>query len=371
MRVLNLLTSGEIGGIERLCLDIGHYSDYENGFCFFTHGGVILEQMKADGLVVHDLTALGGKFSFKKLKQFKKIAADYDVITVHHDDPYLKLYALLAKPLGKKTVTVIHSCFDGTAIQGFGKGKAALFKAIFQHSLTASDALVFVSRAGVDSYRRVFRFPESKVRIVYNGIRPAILQNGKDNQPKSAPPYRITYIGRLSQVKGVDLLLRAAKALSDRWPIRLHIVGDGAQRQELEELSRELGIDSLTCFHGQDLNIERYLQEASVFVYPSRCQEIFGISIVEAMSYGIPCVAANVGGIPEVIADARSGYLFARDDPQDLARKLEMVLHRLSDGTAAELVTAAKETAAGFSITNTISQMKDVYRQLLAEGDGA
>lgn len=367
MRVLNLLTSGSIGGIERLCLDIGHYSDFENGFVFLTHGGVILEQMKADGLTVYDLTGLGGKFSLKKLRQLKKIAAAYDIVTVHHGDPFLKLYFLLLKPLRKKMVTVVHSCFDGTGLEDFGKLKKTMYNGIFQSSISVSDALVFVSRAGMESYQRVFRFPESKVHIVYNGVRPGIIQRGKNNQPKTVPPYRITYIGRLSAVKGVDLLLRAAKTLSDRWPIQLHIVGDGAQRQELETLSRELGIDGLTCFHGQDLNIERYLQEASVFVYPSRCQEVFGISIVEAMSYGIPCVAADVGGIPEVIADTRSGYLFACDDPQDLVSKLEIVLSKLKNGKIDEMVSIAKETAVGFCITNTIFQMKEVYRKLLPE----
>lgn len=367
MRVLNLLTGGNIGGIERLCLDIGHYSDFDNGFAFLTHGGVILEQMKADDLTVYDLTDLGRKFSLKKLKQLRKIAACYDMITVHHGDPFLKLYALLLKPLKKKTVTAVHSCFDGTDMQGFGKLKKLVYKAIFQCSLSASDALVFVSRAGVESYQRVFRFPESKVRVVYNGIRPDILQRGKEHQPNTVPPYRVTFIGRLSHIKGVDLLLRAVKSLSDHWPIQLHIVGDGAERSALEALCQALGISDITFFHGQDLEIEGYLEKASVFVYPSRCQEIFGISIVEAMSYGIPCVAADVGGIPEVIADTQSGYLFTCDDPQDLAKKLEFVLCQLKSGKIDEMVAVAKETAARFCITNTISQMKEVYRELLPE----
>lgn len=364
MKVLNLLTGGNAGGIERLCLDIGNHADYENGFCFLTHGGVFLDQMKADGLAVYDLTGLGGKFSLKKLKQLCKIAADYDIITAHHPDPFLKIYFLLLRPLKKKMVTVVHSCFDGAETKNYGPCKKLLHKEIFQASLTVSNAIVFVSRAGMESYQQFFRFQKSKAEIIYNGIRPELIQRGKNHQLNLEKPYHLTFIGRLFPWKGVDLLLQAAKELAGKWPIQLHIVGDGTERASLEALSREFGIAEITQFHGQDFNIEKHLQKASVFVYPSRWQEIFGISLVEAMAFGVPCVAAKVGGIPEVIADGRTGYLFACDDADDLTEKLETVLYRLENGDICEMVSAAKEAAAEFCITNTISRLKELFSTL-------
>ena len=53
-------------------------------------------------------------------------------------------------------------------------------------------------------------------------------------------------------------------------------------------------------------DIGKYLKTADIFVYPSICEEVFGISLVEAMSYGVPCVANEVGGIPEILATSKS-----------------------------------------------------------------
>lgn len=364
MKVLNLLTAGNIGGIERLCLDIGHYSDYDNGFCFLTHDGPVLEQMRCDGLTVHDLTAMGRKFSLRKLRELVRIARDYDIITVHHGDPFLKFYFLLLKPLKKKMVTEVHSCFHKKTASGLGRAKLWIKDRIYQMAFSVSDQVVFVSKAGMDSYRRYFSVPETKCNIIYNGISTEKLTDGKEHVISDTAPYNITYVGRLSEIKGVDLLLKAARQLHEKWPIELNIVGDGADRNNLEALCDSLGIRDITHFHGSQMNVEQYLRKASVFVYPSRCQEVFGISIAEAMAYGIPCVAANVGGIPEVIEDGVSGYLFCSENVEDLAAKLERVLQNMGSIQSAQMSCAAKKKAAELSIEQTVANMKELYKSI-------
>lgn len=365
MRVLNLLTSGGIGGVERLCSDIGVYSDFENGFCFLTQGGVIYEQMRDAGLQTYDLSPLGRKFCMKKLLKLKRIAKDYDIITVHHTDPFLKLYFLLLKPLKKKMVTVVHSCHDGAATKQYGKCKKRIYDIVFQCSLSASDAVVFVSKAGMKSYQKAFSISEKKIHVIYNGIGTGKIEDGKNHNIVKSTPYHIAYIGRLSSIKGVDLLLKAVKRVSAKWPVQVHIVGDGPDRDKLEALSRQLTISEITCFHGQQLDIASYLKRVSIFVYPSRCQEIFGISIVEAMAYGVPCIASNVGGIPEIIEDGVSGYLFQSENVSDLASKLELVMEKIESDKIAALISEEKKTASKFSIHNTVLSLEKLYAQVL------
>ena len=364
MKVLNLLTAGGIGGIERLCLDIGRYSDFDNGFCFLTHDGPILEQMRSDGMTVHDLTAMGKKFSFRKVRELVKIARDYDIITVHHGDPFLKFYFLLLKPLRKKMVTEVHSCFHKKRASGLGRIKQWIRSMVYQMAFSVSDKAVFVSKAGMESYRSYFKIPESKCHIIYNGISTEKLVDGKDHVISDAAPYNITYIGRLSEIKGIDLLLKAACQLREKWPIELHIVGDGADRNKLENLCDSLEIRDITHFHGSQMDVAPYLRQASVFVYPSRCQEVFGISIVEAMAYGLPCVASNVGGIPEVIEDGVSGYLFRSEDVGDLADKLERVLQNMGSSQMNQMSCIAQKKAADFSIECTVAGMKELYESI-------
>lgn len=364
MKVLNLLTAGSIGGIERLCLDIGHYSDFDNGFCFLTHRGPVLEQMQQDGMTTYDLTALGRKFSLRKIKELTRIARDYDIITVHNGDPFLKLYFLLLAPLKKKMVTEVHSCFDKASDSELGRTKQWIKYLIYQMAFSVSDEVVFVSKSGMQSHRDYFQIPESKCNIIYNGISTEKLDEGKNHAISTDRPYNITYIGRLSEIKGVDLLLQAASLLSERWPIDVNIVGDGTDREHLENLCNSLQIKDITHFHGQKMDITPYLKQATVFVYPSRCQEVFGISIVEAMAYGIPCIASDVGGIPEVIEDGVSGYLFCSENVEDLTDKLERVLQNMGSLQIEQMSCAAKEKAATFSIECTVSNMKELYEDI-------
>lgn len=365
MKVLNLLTAGNIGGIERLCLDIGYHSNFDNGFCFLTHGGPVLEQMRLDAMSVYDLTDMGRKFSFRKIRELAKIAREYDIIAVHNGDPFLKLYFCLLTPLRKKMVTEVHSCFDKAKDSKLSWTKRWIKHVIYQTAFSVSDEVVFVSKAGKQSYRQFFKIPESKCNIIYNGISTEKLNDGKEHTVSLDKPYNITYIGRLSKIKGVDLLLQATTLLSKRWPIEVNIVGDGAERESLEKLCDRLQIREITHFHGQQMNIVPYLKRATVFVYPSRCQEVFGISIVEAMAYGVPCVASNVGGIPEVIDDGISGYLFRSEDFEDLANKIERVLQNVDSNQIEQMGYAERKKAQSFSIEHTVASMKELFEKII------
>ena len=87
------------------------------------------------------------------------------------------------------------------------------------------------------------------------------------------------------------------------------------------------------------------------------------------MAYGIPCVAADVGGIPEVIDDGVSGYLFRAEDVAHLAEKIESVLQTMGSEQVKQMSCEAQKKAAGFSIEHTVANMKKLYKKLM-ESDG-
>lgn len=367
MRVLNLLTSGEAGGIESLCRDIGLHSEFENGFCFLFGEGAIYGQMKDAGLKVHSLSGVGKKFGFKKNKALKKIAKDYDIIVVHHGDIFLKLHHwLLSKELKKKFVTVIHSCYEERYFFPGSKIKKIIGHWVFQAGLKISDSIIFVSNAGRESYEPIFKMDCKKIRIVYNGIGLDKIEAGKAAKVNRDKPYNLTYIGRLSHVKGVDLLIRAAARIRDEYPVKVSIIGDGGDRSRLESITSELGMNDIVTFYGRKTDVKPYLKNASIFVYPSTWQEVFGISLVEGMAYGRPCVANRVGGIPEIIEDGVSGYLTRDLSEEALADTLKKVIQDIEMGKIDIISKNAKDRANKFSIKSTVKQLKSEYEKILS-----
>ena len=357
MRVLHLLTSGHTGGIESLCRDIGVCSDFENGFCFFTDAGVICRQMEELGLSVYDLSGLGRKFSLRKLRSAMQIAREYDILLVHHDDPFLRCYYILLKLLtGKPAAMEMHSYYAQTQSSMV---KRVLEEWILRLSLLCSNSVISVSRAVERSYEKHLGSRKPHY-VVYNGVSQTLLEQGRGNLPRTTQPFQLTYVGRLSKGKSVDVLIRAGKILRRRFDIRLCIVGDGACREELECLCREEGMEDITVFHGQQPSPAPYLEQSTVFVYPSVCQEAFGISLLEAMAFGVPCVSNRVGGIPEVVSHGRSGLLCDGFTPEELAEKIQTLL----ESDMAAMSRCARETAERFTIQNTVQNLKAVLQRI-------
>lgn len=366
MKVLNILTAGNAGGIESLCRDIGLYSPFQNGFCFLFNDGVIYNEMKNLGLQTYCLKNTGkSKVSLSKIKLLKKIAREYDIIVVHHGDIFLKFYHwILSKILDKKFVTVVHSCYEERYFFPGSKLKKVFGHMVFQAGLNISDLIVFVSNAGLESYKSVFKFEDTKAKIVYNGIGLDKIVSGEKAVVNYKTPYNLTYIGRLSSVKGIDLLLYAAAKISFKYPICVSIIGAGDDLDRLKQITKEINMEDKVTFYGAKTDVKPYLNEASIFVYPSIWQEVFGISLVEAMAFGRPCIANRVGGIAEIIQDGVSGYLTDSPTSDALANTLERVIKDIKDGTVQTISENAKQRAKVFSIQNTVLRLKQLYEEL-------
>ena len=118
-------------------------------------------------------------------------------------------------------------------------------------------------------------------------------------------------------------------------------------------------------FLGTQRDIGNYLQKTDLFVYPSVCEEVFGISIVEAMSYGVPCVANRVGGIPEIIDDGVNGFITKEKTGKGVCDAIGRFLVGYNSGIVEPMKAACERTAEKFSIQTTIEQLKSTYEALL------
>lgn len=365
MKVMNLLTEGGIGGIEVLCKDIGSLAKYENVFCFMSGEGPIYEQMIEMG--INAISLVGGcKLSIRKIKGLKKLAESCDVIIAHHGDPYLDIYFCCLKLLypHKRYARAMHSCFSGKSDDD-GNVKYFIRKLLRKKAIDCSDACIFVSEAGRQSYLKVFRNVSHKPSyVIYNGIGMEKLEQGRKNIPKRNKPIHILYVGRLNKGKGISLLLDAVAVLKKEYNINLTVVGDGPERENLHRQAEKLNLFDNIFFIGQKIDIVPYLKNGDIFVYPSVWEEVFGIAIVEAMAFGLICIANRVGGIPEIIQDGVNGFLTSEKSREGIVDALKKAIN-IGEEEEASMRSAAKETAERLSIITTVSNMTDVLEKIV------
>lgn len=173
-------------------------------------------------------------------------------------------------------------------------------------------------------------------------------------------PFRIIYVGRLVQAKGVDVLLRAVAKLD--FPFVLDIVGDGPVRGELEQLTADLGITSHVCFHGwqpHEATTAFYL-DADVMVHPGRWPEPQGITVLEAAALGVPLIVSDIGGPVWTLQNA--ALWFKPDDHIDLRDKLTKL--QQEPHLALELMAAGKKQAQKFDQSHVIRALLEVYEDV-------
>lgn len=132
-------------------------------------------------------------------------------------------------------------------------------------------------------------------------------------------PYAL-YLGRLSAEKGVDLLLQA---MAGQPTLQLKVAGTGPQQQSLRSEAQQRGLGQIEFLGHQTGEAKwRLLQQATVTVVPSKWYENFPIAVLESLAAGTPVLASNLGSLPFVVEDNRSGLLFRPDDSHDLQQKL-------------------------------------------------
>jgi phosphatidylinositol alpha-1,6-mannosyltransferase len=193
----------------------------------------------------------------------------------------------------------------------------------------------------------------------------------------AARPTVLTVARLVDRYKGHDVLARALVEVRREVPdVEWIVIGEGPLREELEHLTKALGIADSVRFLGavNDAERDEWLRRASVFAMPSRLPgpgrggEGFGIAFLEAAAYGRPVLAGNVGGALDAVADGETGLLVDPEDPAAVAGALVRLLG--DPGLAAEMGAAGARRARGFSWPAIIARVEELLLATLA-GRGA
>jgi len=171
-------------------------------------------------------------------------------------------------------------------------------------------------------------------------------------------------MGRIERKKGIHDLIEAGKLLADKFRFKIILCGEGNISLWQEECSNK-GLIDVIQFRGWVSGEEKelLLRETDIYVLPSYSEGL-PMSILEAMSYGIPVISTPVGGVPEVVIDGINGFLVDPGDVHGLADKLEQLISdyrlRMKMG-----ITGRQFAQEKFDISNNIKQLMNIYARLL------
>ena len=220
------------------------------------------------------------------------------------------------------------------------------------NSVKNMDYLVCVSEELKEYYTK---YLDKKVLYIPNSV---------DNMPTKLSKLdtnNIVSVGKLTKEKGFDDLLRLFKKISTKYPSwKLNIVGDGLEKSDLLQLSKELKLGDKVVFHGyQDKEyIDDIMHNSSIYVMTS-LSESFGLSLIEAMSYGIPCVSYSTAqGANEIIEDGKNGFIINDRDEQTMIEKIIELIK--DEKLRSKLGRAARKTAKEY--TSNINE--EAWRKL-------
>lgn len=325
-----------------------------------------------DGLRVHRLGTVGNGrnwlaslvFTVRCAWWLVRRAADYDVVHAHQARSPAHA-AVLAKLFTAKPVVVKVTCGGkrGDLADLSGSVTGALRRLLLRNA----DRIVVLSDESFEEALQIGVAAERVLRV----------KNGVDTEhfaPSSGPSKQdsptVVYVGRLVPEKGIDVLLRAWRRVIDTPQsagYRLVLVGDGTQRQALEQLAQELGIAHRVQFVGGKHDVRRFLQQAHAFVLSSRFEGLPN-ALLEAMACGLPVVATEAGGVPDLVADGITGLLAPPEDVGALASALGRIV---SDaGLRERLGKAARQLVVReYSLNAVARDYEALYRALLAKPD--
>lgn len=291
-------------------------------------------------------------------------SAGLDLLHVHYAIPHASA-AVMAKFILRENgimipiITTLH----GTDITLVGKDKS--FEPVVSFALNSSDAVSAVSDSlRQDTYR--FFHVKKDIHVIPNFIDfTRFSKQPKEHFKKAiaqAGEKIVVHTSNFRKVKRVDDVVKVFAKVVAQLPAKLLLVGDGPERQNIEQLCRELNIQESVIFLGKQDSVEEILSVCDLFLLPSET-ESFGLAALEAMACEVPVVSSNTGGIPELNLDGITGFLCDIGDIDTMAEKSLYVLS--DDARLKQFKMQAKQQALRFDIDQIVPMYENLYNEVL------
>lgn len=361
MKTLQLVPAMEQGGVERGVVEVNRVlvcAGWEN--VVVSAGGRLLAEIEKDGgrSVLCDVKSKNPLTYFSRAARLRKIllVEKPDAVCAHSRVPAW-LFKWANRGLGIPWITFAHGANSVSA---------------YSKVMTAGDLTVTPSRYIADYLKAAYGIAEEKLRVIPRAIDGELFDVDRLDQEFLATKrvewgteghFVVMGVGRITQLKGYDVLIRAVAKLPERF--KLVLVGEAeALRKDVEESLRalvaELGLGSRVVFAGNQQKVAECLALADCVVSSNvRKPEAFGRSMAEALAMGKPVVARAFGGALDVVRDGTDGVLVA--ESADYAAAFAAAIEKVSNMTFGDLRAEALER---FSFGKMAEQSLSVYKEV-------
>lgn len=281
---------------------------------FFDLHTAITERIENRGIKIKYLGKKRG-FDPSIISKMRKIIKAYqpDVIHTHR---YVLPYAFLAS-MGFKAKRV-HTVHNVAQKEQTKVGKN-INRVLFRYFNVIPVAL---SKEIQRTIQEVYGLPDNRIPVVFNGIDLSRCIVKESYARKDT--FTVLHIGRFMDVKNHELLLRSfARFKGQHSDARLQLLGDGELKENMMQLAGQLNITDAVEFAGLQSNVYPWLHNADVFILPSKFEGM-PMTLIEAMGTGLPIIASNVGGIPDMLSSQKEALLIEPKE-EKIIEALEMV----------------------------------------------
>lgn len=365
MKILHVITSLELGGAEKLLVDIVNLQR-EKG----EDVDVLVLYDKENVFSINSITSkYNSKTSYKNIFEILSVIkkGDYDIVHTHltHAQFWTSLASFLdctqICKCGKKKrryITSEHSTYNN-------RREKAVFKIIEKILYKRYEKVLCITKAVQDTLvkwlddKNLDRYP-----IIDNGVNLNVFSHAtpipRESLGVTSEDRVITMVARLNKAKDHETLLNAMTLLPKKY--KLLLVGEGDKREVLEKLSAELRLGDRVKFLGVRIDIPNILKTSDIAVQSSH-YEGFGIAAVEAMAAGIPLLGSDVEGLRDTIKGA--GTLFNKGDSKELAKKI-LAIDALDDKSS--IIEKQKVKAEEYSLEKSVDKYLKLYKEVVSGG---
>ena len=333
IKICHVTYDMRIGGTEQVILNLilGTKDQYKHQvLCIESPLGPFAKKLIDEEISIHGLTRKPG-FDIQLLHQIRRyvIAEGIDILHCHQYTPWS--YGVLAC-IGLKTKVIFteHGRFYPDSISFKRKIINPLLSLVTAKITAISDA----TKKALITYENL---SEEKIEVIYNGIEKIKFQDRetekldslKEKLNLNSNDFILGTIARFDPIKNHEMMIRAIAELnSEGLSCTLILVGDGENKQQLEYLVEQLNISEKVVMTGYQPNPKYYFKLFDVFLLTS-FSEGTSMTLLEAMSLGLPTIVTDVGGNPEIITHNKNGFVI----PSNNTASLKMAIRSLHDNT--------------------------------------
>lgn len=363
-RVLHLIDTLWLGGAQRLLKNIfENQQDDRNIFLYVLRKSEPSYTIRHPNVFVFPSCQ---RYSLAPLEAVSQFIVEHKIDILHCHLPRSIAFGTVIKRFCRRELKLV--------IQDHAEGfnHNLVFDTVLRLSGKLASAFVASSKANEEMLGRLLRPFSGKIRVVYSYADPSLFNvsqaahfraDARGELGIRSEEFVAGFAGRLAQRKGWQVFAAAA-AMLEQEPLRFLMTGTGPGEAELSKFIVAKGLKDKIMFLGYTENMARYYAMLDCYVLPSQWEGM-PMTLLEAMSMGIPVVCSRVPGIEEFVTDMKDALLFDPGKPAELSEKLRLLAEQ--PALRRSIASNALETVAHYRFSRLDSELLSIYREITRE----